>query len=200
MVQWKKDPVKTIQTLLTLAEEGGRDVSSIRQGGGAVDSTAFRNAVNEMLVQHLQPFQPLIANWQQQQQHAQLNEEVLTEYQAFSQRHPDAKVHEDAIAAVMRDRNVSHEQAYYMVRAFAGEARLDWNQPLAPQLQARADRNGGNIDPSGGGNDRGLPNLNGGRSGEDVVGVNTRTNQASVDESYDSIARRVMQAHGLRVQ
>lgn len=191
-VSWKRDPVKTMQTLLTLAEQSGKDVSAIRQSQG-MNPADLRGIIQEIVGDAVKPFHFLTEQQRAQQEDAQLHDEVTQEYNAFIEDFPDARTHEQAIANVMRDKQLNHREAYFAVRAFAAERGLDWNKPLVPQLQTQGA-------PSGVGNNRQpLPNLNG-RNRSEATHVQEGTNdQANADDSWDAIARRAMAKHGIQV-
>ncbi len=181
---YKKDPLKTVQTLLTLMEQSGRDISSIRQGQG-VGVADIRSAVQEIVQEAIKPFSFLTEQQRQSQEQQALHDEVITEYQSFIEEYPDARTHEETIANVMRDKQVNHREAYFAVRAFAAENGLDWKQPLAPQLMAR-DRK-----PSGEGNNRRpLPNMNGRNRVEQAHVPDGARDQHNASDSWDTIARK----------
>lgn len=193
---YKKDPVKTLNTLLTLAEQSGKDISTIKQSTGP-SIADFRAAVAEEVANAVKPFTFLTAQQEQQQEQQELLSQVQQNYAAFIEEFPDARTHEQAIANVMRDRQVSEREAYYMIRAFASEKQLDWTKPLAEQLigQDQQQRN-----PSGvGQNRRQIPVMNGrGRSEQTHVPAGAR-DQANAEDSWDSIARNAMRTHGIEI-
>lgn len=198
-VSYKKDPVKTLNTLLTLAADAGRDVSSIRQpsGPGVAD---IRSAVQEIVQEAIKPFSFLTEQQREMQEQNALQDEVVTAYTAFIEEFPDAKIHEGALASVMRDRGVSNREAYYMVRTFAAERGLDWNKPLAEQLVAGDKQQNNGRNPSGGGNNRRqLPALNGRSRSEAAHVKEGALDQANASDSWDIIARRAMAKAGISV-
>lgn len=204
MVQWKKDPVKTIGTLLTLAEQNGKDVSSIRQGGGGLNLADLRPAMEEMLQKAVAPFMGLVHQQQQSAEEQRLNDEVATQYAEFMEQFPDAKHHEDAIARVMRDHGYNHREAWFAVQAFAARNGLDISQPLAPQIQER--QNPGNARTSGGGvnRQRPMPDLGNGRMQNNGSGRSTTVragSKASFDanDSWDKIGREIFASHGINL-
>lgn len=195
MVNWKKNPVETINTLLRVAQERGTDVSSIR--GGSFDPAALNSTLDQLLEAKLQRFAPFVEQEQRRAQESELNDRVATEYNTFMQEFPDAVGHQDSIANVMRDHNMSPREAYFAVRAMAAQLQLDWGQPLAPQLHARQSGNG--QQHPGPGNGRALPLMGGRGNGADTVEAGSR-NVPSGDESWDSILRRTFKQHGIDVQ
>lgn len=197
-VQWKKDPIKMVSTLLTLAEQSGKDISSIRQSGG-LTATDLRAAVQEIVGEAVKPFSFLTKQQEEQQQQQQLYDEVQTEYTAFIEDFPDARVHEGSIANVMRDKGLNHREAYFAVRAFAAERGLDWNKPLADQLLTK-DGQTRQRNPSGAGNNRSQMPRIGGRGSSEAAHVEEGVNdQANANDSWDAIARRAMQKAGIQI-
>lgn len=192
MVQWKKDPKKTLNDLLQVAQDRGIDLTDIRQGGGTVDVSAFRTSVQDIVKEALAPFMPFVEQRQQDAQERELNDQVMTEYTDFMQRFPDARAHEESIANVMRDHGMSHTEAYFAVKAFAAENGLDFSKPLKEQVLAAAQRG-----PSGDGNNRRLPQMRGRTQGDGVTADAGSRGMAGAEESWDAIARRTMAQHGL---
>lgn len=194
MVQWKKNPLETLNTLLKVAQDRGIDVSAIR--GGGVDVSALQSSLDELMEKKLARFAPFVQQQEQQARDAELNEVVIGEYNTFMQEFPDAAPHQGAIARVMRDQNMTHREAYFAVRAFAAHHQLDWNQSLEQQLDARTKQSGNGQQP---GNGRALPPMNGRTGMSDTVAAGSR-DAGSGDESWDSIARRTFRAHGIDIQ
>lgn len=195
-VAWKKDPVKTLNTLLTMAEQGGKDVTSIRQGGG-LSVSDVRAAVQEIVAEQIKPFSGLLTDREAAARNQEIADEVETEYTAFIEQFPDARVHEESIANVMRDKQLNHREAYFAVRAFAAERGLDWTKPLAPQLAGNQQAQS----PSGAGNNRQrqLPNMGGRGNVEGAHIKEGALKQADANESWDSIARRAFANAGIPV-
>lgn len=197
-VSWKNDPIKTMQTLLTMAEQAGRDVSPIKQGG--IDMAALRASMKEEIAAAIQPFSFLTEQQKAQQQELESIELAKQAFAEFVEEFPDSTPHHEAIANVMRDKNVDARQAYWAVRAFAAENGLDWKKPLAEQLLARDNRNGNNGRPSGGGNNRRpLPQMNGRVRNDNVHVEEGALDQANADDSWDAIARRSMAKYGIPI-
>lgn len=195
-VQYKKDPVKTLTTLLTLAEQAGRDVSTIRQATGP-SLADFRAAVTEEVAKAVQPFSFLTEQQKVQQEQQLAYEEVQNQYAEFIEEFPDAVTHTDALANVMRDKDINAREAYYAVRAFAATRGLDWTKPLAPQLVAQEQVK---SNPSGDGqNRRQLPRMGGRNPREDTHVENGALDQANANDSWDAIAKRAMAKHGIAI-
>lgn len=186
MVAYKRDPKAAIKFLLQQAQNSGTDVSDIVQGGGGVDAATLRNAVQEIVTQALQPFQPIIEQTQQQRQMQELQEEAAQVYNDFFDNKPDAAIHKGALASVMEAGNFDLQTAYYELKTDALGRGLDWSRPLAPQYQALRTKGGNNRQPNGGGQDQILPDLNGRTGNSSHVDHGSRR-QAAPDDSWNSI-------------
>lgn len=131
MASFKKDPVKTVQTILTQARAMGHNIE-VPQG---IDM----GAVQQMLDQRLAPLigerQANIEQTLQVQQAQQAAAQFLAEY-------PDAATHENMIAQVMRahrevGKPVTVVEAYYKLKTWALENGYDWSTDLVDQREAR---------------------------------------------------------------
>ncbi len=128
IASYKKDPVATINYILTEARAAGHNVQGV--GQGQVDLAA----INRLLDQRLSP---LLEDRETQQRQTQADTEAKRQYDDFTTRFPDAVVHEDTIARLLaRDPTMSPDAAYYQLRLFARENNLNWNQPLQAQIEA----------------------------------------------------------------
>jgi len=189
MVQWKKNPVETINTLARVAGERGLDVSSVR-GQAGIDPVALRATVAELLTEHLKPFQPFVEQQQRDSEARVREQEVLTQYNEFMSAFPDATPHQDTIANVMRDHGMNEREAYFALRAFAAQHGLDWSQNLRPQLETRMQQ-----PPAG--NGRTLPHMGGGRG--NGASAPMEASSGGLDESWNSIIRRTFKQHGVDI-
>lgn len=196
MVNWRKDPLGTIKTLLQHAQNAGIDVSPIAQGGSGLDGSTLRSAVKELLTEALAPFQPIVEQTQRQREMEEAQQSAMQEYTAFIQEFPDASAHQGSLANIMRDRNVNAREAYFMLRAFAAEQRLDFSKDLAPQLQARQ-ANGQRRAPNGGGNNRPLPDMSGRNNGNNGTVAEGSRRVMGANDSWDSIAEATFEQFGL---
>lgn len=193
--QYKKDPVKTLNTLLTLAEQAGRDVSTIRQATGP-SVTDIASRLEEIVDSRLKPFSFLTEQRRVDQEQQAIREEVQNEYAEFVEEFPDSIPHTDALARVMHDKRISAREAYYAVRAFAATNGLDWNKPLAEQLVAKDQQR----NPSGDGqNRRQLPRMGGRNTREDTHVENGALDQNNANDSWDAIAKKAMAKHGIQL-
>lgn len=186
MVAYKRDPKAAIKFLLQQAQNSGTDVSDIVQGGGGVDATTLRQAVQEIVTQALQPFQPIIEQTQQQRQMQELQEEAAQVYYEFFESKPDASIHKGALASVMEAGNLDLQTAYYELKTDALSRGLDWTKPLAPQYEALRNKAGQNQQPNGGGKDQILPDMNG-RTGNNSHVDHGSRRVAQPDDRWDDI-------------
>lgn len=128
------NPVQTMTKLLAELQAKGYSFEGI---GGQVDSLAIQSLLDERLGPQ---------NNQQQQTPEQLaqqaQEEAAQEALQFLQQFPDARIHEDAIAAILdnefkQGRQPSLRQVYFQLRTNAVNSGFDWDKPLGPQILAR---------------------------------------------------------------
>lgn len=189
MVSWKQDPKQTINFLLNQAQEKGIDISDIRSGGG-FDTASFSTLLEERLAKALEPFQVFVRNAQQEQEHAELVDQVKQDLQAFHEEFPGAAMHGPVLAAIMDKTGYSPREAWFALRAEAAQAGWDLRKPLQGQAQATVDRR----TPNGGG--RPIPDMNGrnvnrGGGANPIVRAGSRE-VANVDDSYDTIINDVL--------
>lgn len=129
MAAYKKDPVATINYLLTEAKAAGYDVSKI--GGPGVDQAAIQRAIDNAVA-------PFVQDRQKQTQQRELQEQTQREYNAFVSRFPDAEMHGEEIARLMDVANQNGQQltpdtAYYMLQSYFYRNGYDWSRPLSQQ-------------------------------------------------------------------
>jgi hypothetical protein len=196
MVQWKKNPIETINTLLRVAQERGNDVSAIRGGQPGIDPAALRSMVEEVVKQGLAPFQPIAEQQQRAQAQYQHEQEVLEQYNDFMRDFPDASPHQESIANVMRDHGMSAREAYFALRAFAAQNQLNWGADLKNQLLQRQPN--GQMQPPAG-NGRQLPPMGGGRGNGVANTPPLAMRGGDTDESWNSIIKRTFAQHGIDV-
>lgn len=191
MVAYKKDPKAAIKFLLQQAQNSGTDVSDIVQGGGGIDAATLRTAVQEIVTQALQPFQPFVEQTRQQAEMQRIQEEAAQIYNEFFETKPDATIHKNALASVMEASNFDLQTAYYELKTDALSRGLDWSKPLAPQYAALRAKAGNNQQPNGGGKDQILPDLNG-RTGNNVHVDHKSRGHAGAEERWDDIINGVL--------
>lgn len=138
--QWSKDPVGVAREVVSRTLAMGHNVTDILgdSAGNALEMGAIRQLINEATRGQRQQEEVSTAQRNQQTQARQ-------QYDNFVMRYPDAETHGDAIANLMNSHQLSAVEAYHEVKHFALRHNLDFNQPLAPQLQkARAQQPNGN--------------------------------------------------------
>lgn len=126
---WKLNPAETIKKMLSYAAANGIKV----EGQAGVDIDALTAKIEERLAPVLQ--QAKLAEEQTAKQ-----QEVQRQANEFLTQYPDALIHQESIAQVIRNRNVTPQDAYMQLRIYAAEQGLDWTKPLQPQLLARQEQ------------------------------------------------------------
>lgn len=148
---YKKDPIATFKWMLTEAQAAGHNLSSIfPNGAGAFDPAAIKQMIASELA-------PLRQASEREQAIQQAGEEGRQETEAFYAEHPDAQMHENVLVSILqremetlpRERWASLETHYYKLKTWALEKGLDWNRPLAPQLNGDANATGNQQQPMG---------------------------------------------------
>ena len=162
--------------------------------GGSVDT----QTIKAMLAEHLGP---ITAERQRAQQEREADTQAEQQYNDFisNPRYPNAQLHENEIATVMRnDPQISLAEAYLTLKTAALENGLDFTKPLAPQWMAKKNGQQSNtqnsVTPA---NQTGvqprapLPN---GRSGGSVMVTNSRIAPSTANNS--DIVREAMREFG----
>jgi hypothetical protein len=128
---WTRDPVGVAREIVSRTVAMGHNVSDIlgKSAGDALEMGAIRQLINEATRGQRQREEQEIAVTARQEQ-------GRAAYNAFISRYPDAETHSDAIANLMNNHQLSATEAYYQVKQFCMKYGLDWNTPLAPQIQA----------------------------------------------------------------
>lgn len=184
IASYKKDPVATINYILTEARAAGHNIQG--QDQGRIDLAA----VSRLLDERLKPITEDRAAHQRQQE---VQAQAEREYNDFITRFPDAVPHEDVIARLLqRDTRLSPEAAYYQLRLFAQQNGLNWNQPLQPQVLALQSGNDGAQQQQ-----TMLP-MSGGRGGNAPVQDRQQAARlADVDADTADIVKEAMREAGL---
>jgi hypothetical protein len=145
---FKRDPVKTVEFLLTQVRAAGHNI----EGVGGTDTAAIAAMIDQRL-------QPLLGDREAIAQEQALHNEVEQEYTAFVSQFPDAVTHEADIAQLIeRNPRLTPSEAYFRLQNFALRNGLDWSKPLQAQFNARQ----GGQQQDNRGNTRGLPTGRGG--------------------------------------
>jgi len=179
--EYKKDPARVINHLLTQAKQAGIDVGQVGQG---VDVNAIVNALR----QEIAPFRQ---DREAQEQAREREQQVERQYNDFMSRYPDAKPHEDEIGILLEKRNdLSLDGAYYALRNYYQQRGYDWNLPLADNIARERGAQGNNARN---------PVPHGRGSGGMQTAPQTHTApMASENETWDNIVGDAMRQSGLR--
>ena len=169
--EWKKSPQNTLNFLLTQAKRNGINIDS---GSNSVNM----EAINQMLDDKLKPFY-------QEREAAENEQRIQREsrqiYDNFINKYPDAKIHTDELAYLVRKNpNESLDSIYYQLKMHYMQNGYDFNTPLAEILKQKQQTNNNNV----GFNTRGV-NQN----------INTTTISkpiASINMTYDQIIKDAM--------
>lgn len=179
---WKRDPVQTLNFLLNQAVESGKDVSSIRNGGG-VDPVSLGSMIEERLSKALEPFQVFVRNAQSEQENAEIRERVTQDIEAFFEDFPGSRMHRQALGAIMQHTGDTPKEAWFRLRAEAAQHGWDLNRPLAEQAQSTR-----SASPNGGGNRQPrIPSFNGRGNGTQRSVPSGSLEIAGADDSWDKI-------------
>lgn len=190
---WKKNPHEAIKFLLTEYAAMGHNVNELLGKEGGIDLNAVQTMINRAVA-------PIVTNHAQQQGRNEALARAEREYNSFMAKYPEAIVHENEIAALMaKDKTLTADGAFHMLKAWALEQRLDFTKPLGPQFQAAPQGvQGHNQPPSQGSNQpqmNNVPPLPNGR-GTSEAALNTHQGAARADEDWDSIIRGEMKRSG----
>lgn len=183
---YKKDPLGTIKYILDEAAKAGHDITAITSGGG-VSPAAIKAMVEQAIA-------PILSDRQQYVQQAQTTEQVDREYNSFMDDNPEAVHHEDTIVELMRNNpELQLRDAYATIVKYAAVNRLDINQPLGPQVQARSSVTASNPQTQS------APLPNGVGTGGSVAAAQSKpvANNLSADADMKQIVRAAMAEHGL---
>lgn len=168
--EWKKSPQNTLNFLLTQAKRSGINVDS---GSNSVNM----EAINQMLDDKLRPF------YQEREaiaENQRIEQESRKIYDDFVAKYPDAKIHSNELAYLIRKNpNESLDSIYYQLKMHYMQNGFDFNTPLAEILKQQQ-QNKNNV----GFNNRGV-NQN----------INTTTISkpiAPINMTYDQIIKEAM--------
>jgi hypothetical protein len=129
MALFKNNPGQLVQIVLAEASAKGVDLNKLLgQNIGTVQTDAIKKMLDER-------FAPLDKMNKQNAENERVTQAVHTRYNTFLTKYPDADPHQDAIANLMRTQGLNEVEAYFRVREFALRNRLNFEEPLGPQLQ-----------------------------------------------------------------
>lgn len=192
---WKKDPKQTLQFMLRQAAEQGISVEGI---GNANDISvpaivdAVTKAIQEKL---LHRFEPVFKDWEDYHSEREFNAKVDKDVGEFFGQYPDAKLHEDVIADVMKasDYQLNMQQAYTMTMKYAMENGLDWKKPLRQQMQGASNDTGANASRRT--SHRELPPVGGGGN---AAATRARVKTGNPSDSWESLINETFDEIGLQ--
>lgn len=180
---YSEKPAETLKWLLTQAQANGIKIDL--GGGGGLDPAAIKQMIAEQMA-------PITKAAETREQEQKLRDEAQQEYDSFMSRYPDAAPHEDAIAALIsKDPSLTLDGAYWRLRAFFEQRKLDFTKPLAAHHAAMKQQGGkGEVKsrvpfmPTGRGH-------MGGQSG-DNMNERSEAELAPVNADYSDIIRSAM--------
>ena len=169
--EWKKSPQNTLNFLLTQAKRSGINIDS---GSNSVNM----EAINQMLDDKLKPF------YQEREaiaENQRIEQESRNIYTNFLAKYPDAKIHSDELAYLIRKNpDESLDSIYYQLKMHYMQNGYDFNTPLVEILKQNKQQQMNNV----GFNNRGV-NQN----------INTTTINkpvAPINMTYDQIIKEAM--------
>ena len=179
MKSFKDDPAGTAQYILTQAQSMGHNI----EGAGSNDMAAMKQMIAEAIG-------PLTQARQVEQQNNEAQTQAQEQYNQFVGQYPDAVVHVDTLAQMLKSEpNLSPDAAYFKLKSFYSERGLDWMKTLdtlkAEQQQTTrpVENTQVNLPAGGGGN----------------VNVTSTADVADTDVSMSDIIRQSMQEAGMKV-
>ncbi len=175
---YKKNPVEIIQYMLTQAQAQGHNVDAI--AGGGMDMAAVKQLLDTSL-------KPLLDARTEEADTQAINAKALEIYNDFTAQHPDAAIHENSLARLLKQEpSLSPEAAYWKLRSYYTERSLDWTKSLEQLQQAQAAK------PGEGNTQQALPE--GGINSESVTDT---TRVADINVSLDDIIRDAIKDAGI---
>jgi hypothetical protein len=178
MAAIKQDPTQAINYLITQASAAGHNIEGM---SNSLDAKALSDMIDTKL-------QPLVGEQQARADTQARNAEGEVAYNSFMTQFPDAAVHADTLASMLEDSSISPEAAYYKLRNFYMENRLDWNKSVT---QIQQDIAAAKANPTG----STLPT--GTTPADDLTGVDDAALTGNVNDSYDDIIRGSMKEAGV---
>lgn len=204
MAAFKTDPKKAIAFLVKEAQDQGVDMSDLGVSGGGLTRKDVEDLLTTVVGKHLEPFKFITEDRQTQIETQQNREAAKDAINEFYQEHPDATVHEEALAILMNAKpGTSLDMAYLILQNNAMKHGFDWTKDTIPQAQAWMAKNGkGGTSNNGTGKQpvntqRTLPDLSGRQGNDSIV---TRTNVSLGGEaSSGDVVREAMREAGMNV-
>jgi hypothetical protein len=178
---YKANPGAFLTNLIRVAQSQGVSLpEGVPQQG--LDAGTLAQVIDQRL-------RPLLEPIEQQRREAEAHRQVQAQVQSFYTELPDARVHEDTIAAYInahteRGLPITLHKAYVDLYRYAQTNGLDWSQPLTGQTQAQRQAT---AQP---------PNLGGRRTVS--PGVSTEVKMADPNKSWKQIVNETVAELGLQ--
>lgn len=182
--QFGENPVNVAREIVARTLALGYNVTDIlgAKAGDALEMKAVTRLVNDATA-------PIREQRDREARLQENNTRAEGEYNKFVARYPDAETHGNEIAHLMKSRNLNAVEAYHEVKLFAAENRLDFNEPLGPQIQALQSGRGQSQQPGARRHDAPMPN---GHRGNDRNTMTTEPEMANGDDDWASIIKSSM--------
>lgn len=187
VADFKQDPIKTLEGILTSLKSAGIDISSLNLGD--VNTNATVDAVKKQ-------FQPILDEHEQQRLQKETYQKAKVEVDNFVDEFPDAEQHLDFIGNTLANNSnlKSLPDTWMRIKLFAYDKGLDLSKPLGPQLDgtapAQAPERQVEKKPLMGGNG------GGGTMTQDNI-TEIKPQSASSNASYAEIIRGVMKDNNI---
>ena len=181
-IKYKSDPVAAAKMVLEQVLALGHNVTDIlgADAGNAIEMSAVQRMLDKRLA-------PIIEPLTQKREQEERTREAQAAFDRFLVEHEYADVHLGAIDELIgRNPDLSPQKAYRALLLFANKHKLDFSQPLGPQLNsASAKPTNRQEQPS---NRKPFPN------GSIVEQQPLETDEFSTSSSWDEIVKRSMRA------
>jgi len=180
---YKSDPVATMKHLLTQTQSAGHNIEDV--GGSAVDMNSIKKMVEDAV-------KPMTDRFNSEQEATDRQIEATKLWTDFQTANPDATVHTDSIAQLLReDPTLSLSAAYYKLQSMYHQRGLDWSKPLEQlRNEAAARENATNTNP----NEQISTIPSGGNTGSNNLSDNSGA--VAVDTPLDDIIKSSMKEAG----
>lgn len=181
-IKFKSDPVAAAKIVLEQVLALGHNVTDIlgQDAGNAIEMSAVQRMLDKRLA-------PIIEPLNQKREQDERTKEAQAAFDRFLVEHEYADVHLEAIDDLVgKNPDLSPQKAYRALLLFANKHKLDFSQPLGPQLNsASAKPTNRQEQPS---NRKPFPN------GSVVEQQSLDTEEFSTTSSWDDIVKKAMRA------
>jgi hypothetical protein len=127
---FRRAPAEYIRNLIQVARVNNVDLSALNLPNQGMDPQVYASVLDARL-------KPIMEKLQIERQQQELETQAQRDVQQFYTQYPDAPAHQNEIAILMNQMGLSAERAYWELKTWAIQNRLDWGQPLTAQWQAR---------------------------------------------------------------